>query len=77
MIEVFLFKLILFINGVFQNEVGWENYGYDYLFEFFMWLFSDGIFLWKNINNLCVFYMYYQMIDDIYVLYNIMYFIDL
>lgn len=77
MIEVFLFKLILFINGIFQNEVGWENYGYDYLFEFFMWLFSYGIFLWKNINNLCVFYMYYQMIDDIYVLYNIMYFIDL
>lgn len=77
MIEVFLFKLILFINGIFQNEVGWENYGYDYLLEFFMWLFSDGIFLWKNINNLCVFYMYYQMIDDIYVLYNIMYFIDL
>lgn len=71
MTEVSLSKSTPPINGISQNEAGWENYGYDHPPEFFTRSFSDGIPSWKNINNLRALHTHYQTTDDIYASHNI------
>lgn len=76
MTEVSLSKLTPPINGISQNEAGWDNYGYDHPPEFFTRSFSDGIPSWKNINNLRALHTHYQTTDDIYATHNITHPID-
>uniref|UniRef100_K1QVG1 Latrophilin-3 n=1 Tax=Magallana gigas TaxID=29159 RepID=K1QVG1_MAGGI len=76
MTEVSLSKSTPPINGISQNEAGWENYGYDHPPEFFTRSFSDGIPSWKNINNLRALHTHYQTTDDIYASHNITHPID-
>lgn len=76
MTEVSLSKSTPPINGISQNEAGWDNYGYDHPPEFFTRSFSDGIPSWKNINNLRALHTHYQTTDDIYATHNITHPID-